>query len=325
MSKRFKDLTEQEILSLATGQEEEDSRIYGAFADALAQNYPASAAVFRGMQAEELHHHNALADLYRQQFGEKMPIIKRDDVRGFIKRRPVWLVLKMGLKAMREQAQVMELETTRFYRQAAARTKNESIRKLLTDLAQAEEGHASTAGALTEQHLTTEARGQEDAARRKLFLLQVVQPGLAGLMDGSVSTLAPLFAAAFATHNTYAAFAVGLAAAVGAGISMGFAEALSDDGALTGRGHPLIRGGVCGLMTAAGGLGHTLPYLIPNFKIATIIAACVVCVELFAISFIRRKFMDTPFLRATFQVVVGGVLVLLAGILIGKFLGTMDL
>jgi len=318
MSKRFKDLTEQEILALAAGQEEEDSRIYGAFADALAQNYPASAAVFRGMQAEELQHHLSLTELYHRQFGEIMPIIKRDDVRGFIKRRPVWLVLKLGLKAMREQAQVMELETTRFYRQAAARTKNESIRKLLTDLAQAEESHTSTAGTLTEQHLTVEARSQEDAAARKLFLLQVVQPGLAGLMDGTVSTLAPLFAAAFATHNSHDALKVGLAAAVGAGVSMGFSEGLSDDGALTGRGHPLIRGGVCGLMTAAGGLGHTLPYLWPDFRVATAIACGIVCVELAIISLIRHRYMDTPFLRAAFLVVVGGVVVLLLGIWIGS-------
>jgi erythrin-vacuolar iron transport family protein len=150
-----------------------------------------------------------------------------------------------------------------------------------------------------------------------------VQPGLAGLIDGSVSTLAPLFAAAFATHSNWETFLVGLAASVGAGISMGFTEALSDDGIITGRGSPVLRGVVCGLMTTLGGVGHTLPYLIPDawpnaFYLATIIAAAVVAVELFAISWIRARYMDTPFLRATFQVVVGGVLVLLAGIFIGS-------
>ena len=151
-----------------------------------------------------------------------------------------------------------------------------------------------------------------------MFLLQYVQPGLAGLMDGSVSTLAPLFAAAFATHSTWETFLVGLAASVGAGISMGFAEALSDDGSLTGRGAPLVRGAVCGVMTAIGGLGHTLPYLIPDFWTATALSTVIVFIELWAISWIRFKFMDTPFLRAAFQVAVGGFLVFLTGILIGS-------
>ena len=137
-------------------------------------------------------------------------------------------------------------------------------------------------------------------------------------MDGSVSTLAPLFAAAFATGNTWATFLVGMAASVGAGISMGLAEGLSDDGKLTGRGHPMIRGIAAGVMTAVGGLGHTLPYLIPHFQTATAVAIIVVFFELGVISWVRYKYMDTPFLKAAFQIAVGGFLVFLTGILIGN-------
>jgi VIT1/CCC1 family predicted Fe2+/Mn2+ transporter len=150
------------------------------------------------------------------------------------------------------------------------------------------------------------------------FVLQKVQPALLGLMDGSVSTLAPVFAAAFATRDSWDAFLVGMAASIGAGISMGFAEALSDDGSLTGRGHPWIRGLVCGLMTTLGGVGHTLPYLIQDFRLATGLAVGVVMVELWAISFIRARYMDTPFLRAALQVVLGCLLVFATGILIGN-------
>jgi VIT1/CCC1 family predicted Fe2+/Mn2+ transporter len=161
-------------------------------------------------------------------------------------------------------------------------------------------------------------REKEHTAERRLFLLQIVQPGLAGLMDGSVSTLAPLFAAAFATHNTWETFLVGLAAAVGAGISMGFAEALSDNGSLTGRGSPWLRGSASGAMTALGGLGHTLPYLIPDFRTATTLAVAVVLVELAAIAWVRHRYMDTPWFSAAFQVVIGGILVFATGILIGS-------
>src|SRR5213080_4721006 len=206
----------------------------------------------------------------------------------------------------------------RFYRRATDTTRDTSVRQLLLELAEAEVEHESLAHKLGQQILTPSALAKEDETARRMFLLQYVQPGLAGLMDGSVSTLAPLFAAAFATHNTWETFLVGLAASVGAGISMGFAEALSDDGSLTGRGTPLVRGAVCGVMTAIGGLGHTLPYLIPHFWTATGVSIVVVACELAAISWIRWRFMDTPFLSATFQVVVGGVLVFVAGILIGS-------
>ncbi|HEY8441209.1 MAG TPA: ferritin family protein [Xanthobacteraceae bacterium] len=316
--KRFADLSEQEILALAITNEEEDSRIYRGFAEGLREQYPASAKVFDEMAEEEVRHRNSLYELYRTKFGEYLPLIRRQDVKGFVQHKPLWLVRPLGLDEVRKYAENMEYETARFYRKAADSARDVSMRQLLVELADAEDAHESLAHQLEEQLLTKSARAKEDETARRMFVLQYVQPGLAGLMDGSVSTLAPLFAAAFATHNTWATFLVGLAASVGAGISMGFAEALSDDGSLTGRGAPLVRGTVCGLMTALGGLGHTLPYLIPNFWTATVVAITVVAVELLAISYIRNRFMDTPLLAATFQVVIGGVLVFAAGILIGS-------
>src|SRR6266446_2790384 len=312
--KTFGSLTEQEVLALAISLEEEDARIYEDFADGLQENYPAQAAKFREMRREEDGHRHRLLELYKSRFGDHVPLIRRQDVRGFVDRRPVWLVRQLGLKAVQKAAEGMELETKRFYEVAARRSQDAGIRQLLGDLAEEERNHAHIA----EQIALTKLNEGEKARAKRLFLLQVIQPGLAGLMDGSVSTLAPLFAAAFATHNSWATFLVGLAASVGAGISMGFAEALSDDGSLTGRGHPVLRGTVCGAMTAIGGLGHTLPYLIPDFWLATIFSVIVVAVELAVISFIRYRYMDTPFLSAAFQVVVGGVLVFLAGILIGS-------
>lgn len=316
--KRFKNLTEQEILALAIFMEEDDGKTYGTFAEVLALDFPASSKMFATMQEEESDHRRRLLDLYIDRFGEHMTPITRDDISGFVKRRPMWLVLQSGIKTIREQAQIMELETRNFYEKAATRCTHASTRKLLGDLAQEEQKHSAAAAGMHKELVSNDQQKIESDAQARLFVLQIVQPGLVGLMDGSVSTLAPLFAAAFATHNSFEAFIVGMAAAVGAGISMGFAEALSDDGSLTGRGHPLIRGAVCGLMTTVGGLGHTLPYLIPNFHLATGIAVVVVCVELCTISFIRYRYMDTPFLRATFQIVVGGLLVFLAGVLLGS-------
>ena len=316
--KRFADLSEQEILALAITNEEEDSRIYRGFADGLRAQYPSSAKMFDEMAEEEVRHRSMLYDLYRDRFGEYLPLIRRQDVKGFVHHKPLWLVRPLGLDEVRKYAATMEFETARFYRKAAESARDASVRKLLIELAEAEDKHENLAEELDEKILTPRAREKEDETARRMFVLQYVQPGLAGLMDGSVSTLAPLFAAAFATHQTWETFLVGLAAAVGAGISMGFAEALSDDGSLTGRGSPWLRGAVCGSMTAIGGLGHTLPYLIPNFYTATVIAVAVVVIELAAISYIRFRYMDTPFLQAAFQVVVGGVLVFLAGILIGS-------
>jgi rubrerythrin len=317
MAKAFKDLSDREILALAIGLEEEDGRIYADFADGLRETYPATAQMFDEMQKEESGHRTALIEQFRQRFGEHIPLIRRQDVKGFLTRRPIWLVRPLGIANVRKQVAVMELETRQFYDRAVQQVSDASTRKLLGDLAEVERRHYRQAETL-EKQLTPEARQDEEAAGRKLFVLQVVQPGLAGLMDGSVSTLAPVFAAAFATHNANDAFRVGLAASIGAGISMGFAEALSDDGSLTGRGRPWVRGLASGVMTATGGIGHTLPFLIQNFSAAMTLAVVVVAVELGVISFVRNRFMDTPFLSAAFEVVVGGVLVFITGILIGS-------
>jgi erythrin-vacuolar iron transport family protein len=316
-AKRFADLNEQEVLALAISNEEEDNRIYRSFADGLRASYPETSAIYDRMAQEEIGHHDMLLDLYRKKFGDFLPLIRRQDVKGFVARRPIWLNRPLGLDAVRKFAEEMEFETARFYRKAAEAAHDDAVRDLLTRLAAAEDSHEKLAQELGEK-IEPSARAAEDETARRMFVLQYVQPGLAGLMDGSVSTLAPLFAAAFATHNTWQTFLVGLAASIGAGISMGFAEALSDDGSLTGRGAPLVRGVVCGLMTTIGGLGHALPYLIPHFYAATALAFVVVIVELAAISWIRTRYMDTPFLQAAFQVVVGGVLVFAAGILIGS-------
>ena len=318
MAKNFRDLSEREILALAIALEEEDGRIYGDFVDGLRETYPASAKLFEEMQAEESGHRASLLDLYRVKFGEHIPLIRRQDVKGFVQRRPEWLTRPLGLHVVRKQAEIMELETRRFYERAAQQVSDVSVRKLLGDLAQAERKHSAMAESLEKELLPPDVVHAEDAAQRRLFVLQIVQPGLAGLMDGSVSTLAPVFAAAFATKSSWDAFLVGMAASVGAGISMGFAEALSDDGSLTGRGHPWIRGLVCGLMTTAGGIGHTLPFLITDFHAATVVAIAVVIAELFVISLIRNKYMDTPFVSAALQVMLGGALVFAAGILIGS-------
>jgi rubrerythrin len=311
--KTFDSLTEQEVLALAITLEEQDARIYEDFADGLQENYPEQAVKFRTMRQEEDGHRHRLLELYKSRFGDHVPLIRRQDVRGFVERKPVWLVRPLGLKTVQKTAESMEVETRRFYEAACRRTTDAGIRQLLGDLAEEERKHAHTAEEIT----LTKLNESESAQQKRLFLLQVIQPGLAGLMDGSVSTLAPLFAAAFATHSSLQTFLVGMAAAVGAGISMGFAEALSDDGSLTGRGHPWARGFVCGLMTMLGGLGHTLPYLIPNIHTATAVAVVVVLAELSIISWVRHKYMDTPLVSALLQVMLGGALVFLAGILIG--------
>jgi rubrerythrin len=316
--KNFDTLSEREILALAISLEEEDERVFADFAEGLRQDFPASAAVFDGMRDEESGHRRRLIELYRQKFGEHIPLIRKQDVKGFVQRKPVWLMRPLGLDLVRKEASAIELETRLFYEKASARTQDASIRQLLDDLAQEERAHEDKAQELEETKLKPETRQDEERARRRLFVLQIVQPGLAGLMDGSVSTLAPVFAAAFATHSTSASFLVGMAASVGAGISMGFAEALSDDGSLTGRGHPWVRGLVCRAMTSLGGVGHTLPFLIPNFHMALAIAFVVVLVELGVITWIRHRYMDTPTLSAALQVALGGALVFATGVLIGS-------
>src|SRR3712207_1899202 len=321
--KALSELSEREVLALAISNEEEDSRIYQSFADRLRPDFDASARVFDDMAEEERGHRDSLYELYRERFGQHLPPIRREDVRGFLRRRTPWWEPSLNLDKMRGEAELMERQAANFYEQAATQVTDVSVRRLLTHLAEVERGHERRAEEITESHLDRDTKATEESARRRAFVLQYVQPGLAGLIDGSVSTLAPLFAAAFATHNNWETFLVGMAASVGAGISMGLTEALSDDGLITGRGSPWLRGLVCGVMTAVGGIGHTLPYLVPNswpnaFYLATAIAALVVAVELVAISWIRTRYMDTPFLRAAFQVVVGGVLVLLAGVFIGS-------
>jgi rubrerythrin len=320
--KNFADLTEREVLALAISSEEEDSRIYMSFAEDLAPRYPDTAKLFEEMAEEESGHRRRLLETYEQRFGPHLPPIRREDVKGFLRRRPIWLTKNLPLDTIRKEVESMELAAERFYVKAAEKAEDVGVRRLLGDLAEEEKGHEKLAVRLTDRILSPDVREAEDKTRRRVFVLQYVQPGLAGLMDGSVSTLAPLFAAAFATHQNWQTFLVGLAASIGAGISMGFAEALSDDGSLTGRGSPWLRGVTCGVMTALGGLGHSMPYLVPDawpnaFWIATAMAGVVVFFELWAIAFIRARYMDTPFLQAVFQIVLGGAIVLGVGILIG--------
>ncbi len=316
--RNFDELSEKEVLALAIGNEEEDGRIYADFAEGLRTDYPATAKVFSEMAAEEGDHRRRLLDLYREKFGEHIPLVRRQDVRGFIQHPPVWQSRTLGIDTVRQQAQVMEAEAQRFYHRAAARSTDASIRKLLGDLAEIEAQHEHTADRLVAQNVPENVRHEEAEAQRRMFVLRVIQPGLAGLMDGSVSTLAPVFAAAFATGRSWDAFLVGLAASVGAGISMGFAEALSDNGSLTGRGAPWLRGLICGAMTTLGGIGHTLPFLLQNFWTAMMVAIAVVIVELGIISWIRWRYMDTPPISAALQVGFGGALVFATGILIGS-------
>ncbi|MGC3937872.1 iron exporter MbfA [Roseobacter sp. EG26] len=316
--KRFRDLNEQEILALAISSEEDDARIYRGYAERLRADFPDSAHIFEGMALEEDQHRQRLIDLHKERFGDTIPLIRREHVAGYYNRRPVWLIENLGLERMRAEAEAMEREAERFYLNAAAHTSDATTRRLLGDLAAAEAGHQIAAEDLEAKHLDADTRQTEEQAAHRQFLLTWVQPGLAGLMDGSVSTLAPIFATAFATQDTWTTFLVGLAASVGAGISMGFTEAASDDGQLSGRGSPIKRGFASGIMTTLGGLGHALPYLITDFWTATVIAIAVVFVELWAIVWIQNRFMDTPFWRATLQVVMGGALVFAAGVLIGS-------
>lgn len=315
--RRFSDLSEGEILALAISSEEDDARIYMTFAEALRPKYPASAAIFDEMAKEEDTHRQMLIESYERRFGKVIPLIRREHVAGYYSRKPVWLTQNLTLERIQDEAERMEDEAASFYQRAASQSSDTQTRKLLGDLAAAERKHESRAEGLRAQYEASDASSAERDTARRQFVLTWVQPGLAGLMDGSVSTLAPIFATAFATHNSWTTFIVGLAASVGAGISMGFTEAAHDDGVISGRGAPWKRGLASGLMTALGGLGHALPYLIPNFWLATGIAGVVVFVELWAIAWIQNRYMETPFMRAVFQVVLGGALVLAAGILIG--------
>jgi rubrerythrin len=318
MKRRFKDLGAPEVLALAISLEEEDGRILQEFARLLRANYPKAAAALDAMRSEEDSHRHRLVELFRRKFGEEIPLIRPQDVKGFLRRDPLPAWRSLSVDEVRRRVAVLEFEAERFYSAAALQTSDAELRQLLGDLAEEERKHEEMSSLIDPARQEPSEREAEQQRARQVFVLQVVQPGLAGLMDGSVSTLAPLFAAAFATRDTWQTFLVGMAASVGAGISMGFAEALSDDGSLTGRGQPLLRGFICGLMTFVGGVGHALPYLIPHFVTATVVATVVVAIELILIAWIRNRYMDTPFLAATLQVVVGGVTVFLAGILIGS-------
>jgi rubrerythrin len=321
MPKTLKELTPQEILALAIQSEEEDGRIYADLAERIGSDYPDTAKSLRAMHEEEDGHRHRLIALYREKFGEHIPLIRRHDVRGFITRKPLWLTANLTVSMIRREVETMEQEARDFYSAAIAQTSDASVRQLLGDLSAEESKHYDLAEAMDEKQRSSGAREKEDDSEKRRFVLQIVQPGLAGLMDGSVSTLAPVFAAAFATQKSWDAFLVGMAASLGAGISMGFAEALSDDGVLSGRGRPWARGSICGLMTTAGGIGHTMPFLIANFHYAMAVAVVIVAIELGVIAWIRHRYMDTPVLAATFQVVVGGVLVFITGILIGMLGG----
>ncbi|MCP5087530.1 MAG: rubrerythrin family protein [Rhodobacteraceae bacterium] len=316
--RRFNDLSEQEILGLAISSEEEDGRIYAAYSEGLREEYPASAAIFDEMAAEENTHRQRLIDLHQARFGDRIPLIRREHVRGFFERKPDWLIRPLGLEKTRKRAAEMEAQAHRFYLEAARRTEDADLRRLLGDLAVEEAEHKATAQQLSQEMEGSGVAANEISQERRQFILTYVQPGLAGLMDGSVSTLAPIFAAAFATGDTWSTFLIGLSASVGAGISMGFTEVASDDGVISGRGSPIKRGFAAGIMTTIGGLGHALPYLISDFWTATTIAIIVVFVELWAITWIQHRFMETPWMRAAFQVVLGGALVFAAGVLIGN-------
>ena len=318
MKRNFKDLSPPEVLALAIALEEDDARLLAEFARRLRADFPQAAADVDGMRQEEEDHRRRLIEVFRARYGDEIHLVRRQDVRGFVRRDPLQSLRGADVEQIRSRVALMELETARFYDRALRTATDAEVRKLLGDLATEERRHEERSSRLAPGAVADEVRQDERATSRKLFVLQVVQPGLAGLMDGSVSTLAPLFAAAFATRSSWNAFLVGIAASVGAGISMGFAEALSDDGSLTGRGRPLLRGLICGLMTFVGGVGHALPYLIPDFLTATVLAIGIVVLELFLIAWIRNRYMDTPFLTASFQVVVGGLLVFLAGIFIGS-------
>ena len=332
MKRSFKDLTPPEIIALAISLEEEDSRILQEFARILRPNYPKAAVELDEMRREEDGHRHQLVDLFRKKYGEEIPLVNRQDVKGFVHRDTIFSMQPWDIERIRRYVALMELETERFYTRSAAKTSDAEVRQILGDLAEAERHHEARSSALSPDEQPSDEKHEESRISRQLFVMQVIQPGLVGLMDGSVSTLAPLFAAAFATHRlamagqlahvgsseTWPTFLVGLASSVGAAISMGFAEALSDDGSLTGRGQPLLRGFVCALMTFAGGIFHALPFLIIDFKIATPLAICVGVVELFIIAWIRNRYMQSPFVSTAIQVIAGGALVFFAGVLIGS-------
>ena len=313
----FEALSEQEMLALAISSEEDDARIYQTYAEGLREDFPDSARIFDDMAAEEHEHRRWLIDMHRQKFGDSIPLIRREHVRGFFNVKPLWLVKPYGIDKIRAQAKEMEAQAWRFYSAAAKQSSDASIRQLMGDLAEAEASHVTSTEEVVDEHAPSDVQDKERQKEHKQLILTYIQPGLAGLMDGSVSTLAPIFAVAFATQDTWTTFLVGVAASIGAGISMGFTEVASDDGVISGRGSPIKRGFATGIMPTLGGLGHALPYLIPSFWTATTIAIIIVFIELWVIAWIQNRFMETPWGKALFQVVLGGALVFAAGVLIG--------
>ena len=317
--KHYYNLSDKEILALAISSEEEDARIYQYYASLFIKDFPETASMFQEMLDEENVHRRQLIDLFKNKFSNNIPLIKREHVQGFYTRRPIWLIENLTLDKVRQEIVKMEKDAANFYFKTAQKTADPDIRKLLGDLAEIESKHSDKA--LLKASIIEKSSLAIDELKKakKQFILTWVQPGLAGLMDGSVSTLAPIFATAFATKDSHTTLLVGLAASIGAGISMGFTEAAHDDGIISGRGSPIKRGVASGVMTTLGGLGHALPYLISDFYTATIIAMFFVLIELWAIAWIQKKYMEIKFSRAIFQVVFGGALVLAAGIFIGGF------
>ena len=315
--KKFQDLNDNEILSLAIDSLEEDIKLYDEYSSHFLINYPVTSKMFKQMSILKNKNRKKLVELHKKKFGETLNITNQKEIANYFKRKPEWLVIKNSIEKVRNEIIEMETLSAQFYNSFAKKSQNIEIRNLLIDLALMSREQKDNAKLILLNAQKSRSAQEEVTKDKRQFILTWVQPGLAGLMDGSVSTLAPIFATAFATKDSHTTLLVGLAASIGAGISMGFTEAVHDDGVISGRGSPIKRGFASGIMTTIGGLGHALPYLISDFYVATVIAMFFVLVELWAIAWIQAKYMEIKFTKAVFQVVFGGSLVLAAGILIG--------
>lgn len=315
--KHFQDLNDDEILSLSIDILEEDIRLYDDYSSHFLINYPETSKMFKKMSILKNKNRQQLIKLHKKKFGETLNITHKNEIYNFFKRKPKWFVIKNSIEKVRNEIIEMEANSSQFYNSFAKKSNNIETRNLLIDLAMMSREQKDNAKLILLNTQKLHSAKEEVTKDKKQFILTWVQPGLAGLMDGSVSTLAPIFATAFATKDSHTTLLVGLAASIGAGISMGFTEAVHDDGVISGRGSPIKRGFASGIMTTIGGLGHALPYLISDFYVATVIAMFFVLVELWAIAWIQAKYMKIKFTKAVFQVVFGGSLVLAAGILIG--------
>ena len=317
IKKKFQDLNDNEILSLAIDSLEEDIKLYDEYSSHFLINYPETSKMFKQMSILKNKNRKKLVELHKKKFGETLNITNQKEIANYFKRKPEWLVIKNSIEKVRNEIIEMETLSAKFYNSFAKKSQNIEIRNLLIDLALMSREQKDNAKLILLNAQKSRSAKEEVTRDKRQFILTWVQPGLAGLMDGSVSTLAPIFATAFATKDSHTTLLVGLAASIGAGISMGFTEAVHDDGVISGRGSPIKRGFASGIMTTIGGLGHALPYLISDFYVATVIAMFFVLVELWAIAWIQAKYMEIKFTKAVFQVVFGGSLVLAAGILIG--------